>query len=568
MLVIGVIRIVTTYNFVSQAYDEPADIVAGMEWLDKGMYTLNLEHPPLSPVAAAIGPFLAGLRLQVVPVMKGPGGTFFDLTTGGNNILHSGGNYWRTLRLARLGLLPFFLLGVLAVFFWTREMGGGGAAVMAVLLLTTLPSVLAFSGLAYTDLSVAVLIVASVFVFTHWLERPRIRTAIMFGVVSALAILANFTALLFLPVCWSATAFCWLWHRQKGKSSWKTLLQQGGCALVFFVLVLWAGYRCSVAPLNSLYAEPIRDISSLHVPGLLKHLLYGVIARNPPVPAPALLKGLSAALVDTAEGRESYLLGHIRHGGWWYFYFVGLGIKTPLPFLLLAAAGAATMVIAAWREQRWTLLVPSCCAAAVLIVMTRVKVDRGIRHILCVYFFLAIIAGYGATRLWADQRVRYRSARIVLIGLIAWHIFSTSRFHPDYLAYFNEIVGRHPEEFLLWGCDYDCGQDTGRLARLLQQHKISQVALRIDTSADFERLGFPSFQILTPYEKKTGWVAASVSPIRTGDTHWTWPGTASIPMIWHGNQPDAFRWLMNCQPVARVGQTIFLYYLPCEGSRR
>jgi hypothetical protein len=564
LLVIGVIRIVATYDALSQAYDEPADIVAGMEWLDKGTYTLNLEHPPLSTVAAAVGPFLAGLRLQAVPVMKGPsGGTFFDLTTGGNNILHWGGNYWHTLRLARLGLLPFFLSGVLVVFFWTREIVGGVAAVMAVLLFTTLPPILAFSGLAYTDLSVAVLIVASIFVFTHWLERPRLQTTVLFGIVTALAVLANFPALLFLPICWAAVALCWLWFRKKGQGTWSRLLQQAGWALVVFSLVLWAGYRFSVAPLNSLYARPAQDISSLHLSVFWKRVLYGVVAANPPVPAPAFLKGISAALIHTGASGESYLLGHIRHGGWWYYYLVGLGVKSPLPFLLLAAVGAGAMVIAAWRENRWMLLVPLSCAAAVLIVMMRVRVDRGIRHILCVYFFLAIVAGYGAARLWAAQSVWHRPARIVLIGLLAWQIASTSRSHPDYLAYFNEIAGQHPEKFLLWGCDYDCGQDTGQLARLLQEYKVSRVALRVYTSADFARLGFPPFQILNPYEQKDGWVAASVSAISTGDTHWAWPGTESAPTIWHDNHPDAFRWLMTCQPFARVGRTIFLYEVPC-----
>jgi len=30
-----------------------------MEWLDKGAYTYEAEHPPLAPVAVALGPYLA-----------------------------------------------------------------------------------------------------------------------------------------------------------------------------------------------------------------------------------------------------------------------------------------------------------------------------------------------------------------------------------------------------------------------------------------------------------------------------------------------------------------------------
>jgi hypothetical protein len=42
------------------------------------------------------------------------------------------------------------------------------------------------------------------------------------------------------------------------------------------------------------------------------------------------------------------------------------------------------------------------------------------------------------------------------------------------------------------------------------------VALSVFTTADFARLGFPSFQILSPYQQTTGWVAASVRMIYTG----------------------------------------------------
>jgi hypothetical protein len=566
LLALGLLRIAATYRTLSQAYDEPADVVAGMEWLDKGTYTLNLEHPPLSTVASALGPFLAGLRLQEVPIVQGEQGSYNDLTAGGNNILYSGGNYWRNLTLARLGILPFFAVGVLVVFLWTREIDGGLAALMAVLFFTTLPPILAFSGLAYTDLPVAVLIVASVFVFTHWLERPSLRSSVWLGSVTALAVLANFPAFLFIPTCWAAAMCCWWWLGDRAQRDWKRLLQQAVWVTVVFFLIVWAGYRFSVQPIKNFYANPTQAVESLHLPTPLKHVLHSVVETNPPVPAPALLKGMTAAKSDSGNGRPSYLLGRIRWGGWWYFYPVTLAVKSPLPFLLLALLGAVAMLATAWRKRRWTLLVPVSCVTAILLVTLPLKINMGVRHILCVYPFLAILAGYSAVRLWTAQRIWRWPARIALILLLAWQVVSTSRSHPDYLSYFNEVAGRHPEEFLLWGCNYDCGQDTGELARLLQQYKVSQVTLQIFSSADFVRLGFPPFKILNSYEQTPGWVAASLSTIRTGDLHLNWAGTGDAPRIPPGNHVDAFRWLTNCQPVARAGKTIFLYQIPCDQS--
>jgi 4-amino-4-deoxy-L-arabinose transferase-like glycosyltransferase len=570
LLAVAILRIATTYHTLSQAYDEPADVVAGMEWLDKGTYTLNLEHPPLSTVAAAVGPFLAGLRLQEVPVVKGEQGPFYDLTTGGNNILYSGGNYWHNLTLARLGILPLFALGVLVVFVWTRELDTGLTALMAVLLFTTLPPILAFSGLAYTDLPVAVLIGSSAFVFAQWLERPRLRTSVGLGVTTALAVLANFPALLFVPTCWAAAMGCWWWFGDKAQRNWKRLLHQAVWVTVAFALVLWAGYHFSVQRLGRFYANPNQAVESLHVPRPVKHVLHSIVAINPPIPAPAFVKGFTVASLDSEKGRPSYLLGHIRWGGWWYFYLVALAVKTPLPFLLLVMLGAVAMLAAAWRKRRWTLLVPCFCVAAILLVTMPLKVNMGVRHILCIYVFLAILAGYGAVQLWSTEGTWRWPARIALIGILSWQVVSTSRFHPDYLAYFNELAGRHPEEFLLWGCDYDCGQDTGELARLLEQYNVSHLALRIFSSADLPRLGFPPFQILNPYEQTPGWVAVSVSTIRTGEVRGTWSSTGTVRQIPPSLRVDAYRWLSNCQPVARAGKTIFLYHVPCDqpaGSR-
>jgi 4-amino-4-deoxy-L-arabinose transferase-like glycosyltransferase len=152
------------------------------------------------------------------------------------------------------------------VFFWTREIAGEEAAVLAVLLFTTLPPALAFAGFAYTDLPVAVLVAASVFIFTHWLERPRLRTTLLLGVVTALAVLANFPALLFLPACWAAVACCWWWFRHKGRYGWRSLVRQVVWAALAFAIVLWAGYRFSVKPLMSIYPNAAQDINSLHVP--------------------------------------------------------------------------------------------------------------------------------------------------------------------------------------------------------------------------------------------------------------------------------------------------------------
>src|SRR5271157_4879859 len=122
---IACIRIVTTYHVFSQTYDEPAHIADGMEWLDRGRYTYEPINPPLPRIAAAIGPFLTGRWLRID-----------NADDGGNDILNPDGKYGRTLALARLGELPFFVLAVYIVWAWSRRLIGGGAAVISILVFT------------------------------------------------------------------------------------------------------------------------------------------------------------------------------------------------------------------------------------------------------------------------------------------------------------------------------------------------------------------------------------------------------------------------------------------------
>lgn len=117
----------------------------------------------------------------------------------GNSVLYDDQHYLRNLSLARAAVLPFFVLAVGLVFFWTRQEFGEFAGAMAALLFSTLPVVLAFSGLAYTDIATGCMQCAALFAFTRWLEKPTMRSSLVLGVTTGLALLAKFTTLLFLP---------------------------------------------------------------------------------------------------------------------------------------------------------------------------------------------------------------------------------------------------------------------------------------------------------------------------------------------------------------------------------
>src|SRR5207247_1017516 len=53
---IAVAAIVSTYHVFNNMYDEPAHLAAGMEWLARGTYTYEPQHPRLDRIAPEIGP--------------------------------------------------------------------------------------------------------------------------------------------------------------------------------------------------------------------------------------------------------------------------------------------------------------------------------------------------------------------------------------------------------------------------------------------------------------------------------------------------------------------------------
>src|SRR5580700_921542 len=126
LVLVGSARIASTYWVFSQTSDEPPHIACGMEWLSRGTYHYEAQHPPLARAAVALGPFLAGVRSFGLP----------DMADEGMALLYRDGHGDRNLALARLGILPFFWIACTVVYLWAKRYFGETAAAFAVLCFT------------------------------------------------------------------------------------------------------------------------------------------------------------------------------------------------------------------------------------------------------------------------------------------------------------------------------------------------------------------------------------------------------------------------------------------------
>ncbi len=555
LTLVAVLRTVQTYAITAQGFDEPCHISAALEWLDRHTYKLDPVHPPLARVAIGLPLLLAGDRY---PSLPSDDPATQDYNVVGNHIIYGSGHFARTLALARSGMLPFLVLEIVLVFFWARREFGDLAGVLAAALVSTLPIILAFAGLAYTDLPASCTQFALFLAFAAWLDKPldkpTIRSSVWLGIAAGFAFLTKFTILLFFPAVALALVLCKLLLGDRSeplpKIDPRAWFGKATIAGVIAIILLWAGYGFSVGHVReSMQLTPENMPSFQHFPGPLRSVAREMVISDWALPAPALLKGVATAWTLNKSGSQSYLLGKTKTGGWWYFFLVGVAVKTPLPFLVLCLAGVAAL-LARERERRWQALAPAVSAIAVIIVTMGVSYDAGLRHVLIVFPLLAVVGGFGSAYLWQlPGRPRF-GGRALLAALLLWQGLASFAARSDYIAYFNPLAGNDPSQVLITGCDLDCGQDLYRLADALRAQHVSHVYIAMWSSAELSYMGLPEMEVLQPFQPVKGWVAISSRSLRLGTVfHTTYP-------------PHAFDWLDPYSPKEWVGKTTRLYYIP------
>jgi 4-amino-4-deoxy-L-arabinose transferase-like glycosyltransferase len=517
LVLLGSIRIAATYTVFSHTLDETAHIGCGMEWLQFGTYRIEPQHPPLARIMAAIGPYLLGNRLPAnldrMAMLK-----------DGAMVLYSGHDYDLSLAVSRLGILPFFWVGCLVVYVWGRRYFGGAVAALAVFLFSFLPPVLAHAGLSTTDMALTAFLGAAFLSGYIWLEEPTRAHAIWFGVCTALMMLSKFSGMAFLPV---SAGLALLWYAATDRPSTARLMRSlreraptFGLAVLLACGLIWAGYRFSFGKV---------DFTSWRLP------------------APELYAGIQSVMRHNDLGHTGYLLGARSHTGFWYFYEVALAVKTPLGFLALLFAG----IVMAFRDaRRYRQLWPALLfSLGILLVGAFSHINIGIRHVLPIYIGFALTAAAALARAMENSDApRWVPAAAGLMTL--WMVVSSLTAHPDYLPYFNELAGSHPENILV-DSDLDWGQDMKRLSARLKQVHAKEVAYVSLNWADFEgEHGFPHRNGVHPAIPEPGWNAVDI-------TFWK-----AFRMGLGDDHPEVTPWPDLVPEQERVGKSILLYYFP------
>jgi hypothetical protein len=242
---------------------------------------------------------------------------------------------------------------------------------------------------------------------------------------------------------------------------------------------------------------------------------------------------------------EYFLLGNYSLYGWWHYYFVAFAIKSTLPFLLLLVCSVVLLSRQQVTLDLYFLILP---VLTMFMVSMFDATNIGLRRILPVYPLLFIFCGSLIQVNWYPYWLRG------MVGFLClWQVFTALKIYPDYLAYFNELVGG-PDQgiFYLDDSNIDWGQDLKRLKEFMAEEKITRIKIDYFGTYRPEAYGI-QYEPMTPLDmlqpEKGIYYAISAHNLQRKDL-------IRFPAI---NATLRYDWLGKYIPLKKIGYSIYIY---------
>jgi len=519
LAVLAALHLWAGLSFIGSAaptYDEAVHLASGYSYWKPGPYRLNIsDHPPLAEMVAAVpllpmGPSLSRSHPDWLKLRRYPYADHFLYRNkvAAERMLDSG-------RIFLFLVISVLVLG--AACLWALRLGGPWAAVGAAAGIVFCPVLTSNSALVTTDG-----LAGALFFTVFWLLSRRDRSRTVWaaaGACAGLAMASKFSMAVIAPF---ALGFLMVEHgmrprEKRGAFPWTGV----GLAALAAVAALAAAYRFYQFPL--------------------------------------FWEGLTATMRRLGQGRSSFLLGEYATQGFFLYFPIALAVKTPIPLLVGAAATAAVWAYRRERERLWVILPP----AAYFILALTSRTQIGVRHLLPVMPFLAVLAGCGAARLWAAGT----RGRAVAAVMALWLAASVLRVHPHYLAYFNEAAGG-PASGYKWLVDsnLDWGQDLKTLGRALHEMGDPPIYLSYFGTADPAAYGIRHVPVIRNWNVPRP--GDEVDPAASGRV--LLAVSATNLQANYISDRTVFAWLKEREPLRVFGHSIFLFDLTDdrEGRRR
>ena len=473
-------------------------LLAGHQALRYGQNTLNLEHPPLVKLVAAL-PLLLEEQPVAAPLRV-------EHALAAATRFYARPELRRaTIRGRYLVLAVFVLPFLFACYAVGRRFGDRRTGVVLALMSALSLSVLPYLTVLQTDVAVALAFLLTVLQATRYTERPSVRTAALLALACGLGLAVKFSAVLLGPtVLVSVLLSQGPWRRRLGH-----LVLIGAIALATLeatYLVANPAYSSDVgrevirAYCDDRGTVTVDDRMLAAEPALL------AVERLDPRLAQWLTGLWGVRLQDAIGVYSSFAFGAVRsQGRWWYFPAVLL-IKTPIPILLaaLAALVALRRRRAPGAFDRWREGLPMAVTVAVyLAAAVTSNYNLSVRHLLPILPFLYLPV--------AAAVARSRAGTVAMIGALAIESLVLA---PLWMSQTNTwwLGAGNPTRFALSAGNLEYRQNFIELARRVEERGLGQLHVLYPTiGEEVVRAYLPDARLIGPGDTpEPGWYAVNV----------------------------------------------------------
>ena len=436
LLIVLLLELTFSIRRESQTWDEACHIFAGYNYWKNGNFGDNPEHPPLVKLLATLPLLPLALKVPDHPGIFSKEEDFLTATP----FLYDNDASMILFR-SRMAVALLTLLLALLVFAAAREMFGDIAALIALALFVLEPNILAHGAVVATDMGMSCFLLATVYAFYRYAKKPTSGRLAITGLALGLGLATKHSAILIVPILF-ALAIVEIARGRNGALGIRETRSKQALRMLFALVVigvvavaiLWAFYGFRFQPKAGLDAmERFTEYAGRLKSPVQKDMILA--AGHWHLLPLAYLYGL-ADVGMVADFSHSYVLGTVYPHGVWFYFPVAFAIKTTLGLMILLALIPYVLARSQVKCRRELLYIalPPAIYFGVAVAST---LNIGVRHILPVYPFLAILAGWTAWQLIQRQR---RWVYVVAI-LLLWNAVSSLRTYPVYLAYSNELWG-------------------------------------------------------------------------------------------------------------------------------
>lgn len=432
---------------LSPTWDEIAYPAAGLAQLTTGKLNLNTVNPYLAKVFYAL-PLLftdSELPLSHPSWENAEEYRFGFLFTYRNHV-----DPQRLIFLSRLPLVVFSSLTAFFFYLWSRSLWGPVGGLLSLLSLLSTPIFLSRASVAQLEMPMFAFLTVALWGHARWLETNRRGLLVLSGVSFGLSLLSKFVALPFLPAAVLLNLF---FHKKKPPMAQRfisILILTGIAGAVVLVAYLpWMGGWAALK-------KAISNVVTFDT--ILPYYWAGRTFER----APSLIS--------------------------WAAFFV----KAPLHILVLAGWGAWV-----WKKSKQHGSTFGTLGFFTLASLGSVLFfSNAVSTIQLSPAYLGFAGMIGALAyLWNNKPVY----KWLILGVLTFGAVDVYAVHPNYLAYFNRVVGG-PTHGYRWlaDSDQDWGQSLPALAVYLRKDKGVYPILCYSGSGDPAAYGIVYQDLLSP----------------------------------------------------------------------